>query len=305
MYNTLRTKEKRENMIKSMTGFGRGECVREDRSMTIEMKSVNHRYCDINIRMPRKLIFLENQLKNMIKKELVRGKIDVFINYEDHSDKANSILYNENLAAQYMEVFKSMAENFNINNDVDVSSLSRYPEVLKLEEQDDDEEALKALVIDALKEAISKISHTRLKEGQALVKDLKSKLDEMLGFVQVLKEIAPEVIEDYRLKLDQRIGELMDKTLIDKDRLAQEVAVFADKSCVDEEIVRLESHIIQMKEALDEKEAVGRKLDFIAQEMNREANTILSKANNLDVSNQGIELKTLIEKVREQIQNIE
>ncbi len=292
-------------MIKSMTGFGRGECVRQDRSMTIEMKSVNHRYCDINIRMPRKLIFLENQLKNMIKKELVRGKIDVFINYEDHSDKANSILYNESLAAQYMEVFKSMAENFEIDNDVQVSSLSRYPEVLKLEEQDDDEEALKALVIDALKEAIDKISDTRLKEGQALVKDLKSKLDEMLTFVQVLKDIAPAVIEDYRLKLDQRIGELMDKALIDKDRLAQEVAVFADKSCVDEEIVRLESHILQMKEALDEKEAVGRKLDFIAQEMNREANTILSKANNLDVSNQGIELKTLIEKVREQIQNIE
>lgn len=292
-------------MIRSMTGFGRGECVRNDRSMTIEMKSVNHRYCDINIRMPRKLIFLENHLKGMIKKELTRGKIDVFITYEDHSEKANSILYNEGLAGQYVEVFKSMAETFGLDNDVQVASLSRYPEVLKLEEQDDDEEALKELVLDALKEAIVKISETRTKEGEALKTDLKQKLDEMLGFVQILKDIAPDVIDDYRMKLDQRIAELMDKTLVDKDRLALEVAVFADKSCVDEEIVRLESHIIQMKEALDQSVAVGRKLDFIAQEMNREANTILSKANNLNVSNQGIELKTLIEKVREQIQNIE
>jgi len=255
--------------------------------------------------MPRKLIFLENQLKNMIKKELTRGKIDVFITFEDHSEKSSSILYNENLASQYVNLFKSMADTFGLENDVQVASLSRYPEVLKLEEQDDDEEALKELVLDAIKEAIVKISETRTKEGQALKTDLKQKLDEMLGFVQILKDIAPDVINEYRIKLDQRIEEIMDKTLVDNDRLALEVAVFADKSCVDEEIVRLESHIVQMKEALDQSVAVGRKLDFIAQEMNREANTILSKANNLNVSNQGIELKTLIEKVREQIQNIE
>ncbi len=292
-------------MIRSMTGFGRGDCVINDRSMTIEIKSVNHRYCDINIRMPRKLFFLENKLKGMIKKELIRGKIDVFINYQDSSEKSNSIVYNENLAAQYIEQFKNMANTFEISNDIKVSSLSRYPEVLKLEEQDDDEDALQKLVINTIKEAIINISDTRYKEGQALKVDLKNKLDEMLTYANILKEISPAVIEEYRVKLDQRIGEIMDKALVDKDRLALEVAVFADKSCVDEEIVRLESHIIQMKDTLDSNDAVGRKLDFIAQEMNREANTILSKANNLDVSNQGIELKTLIEKVREQIQNIE
>ena len=292
-------------MIRSMTGFGRGDCVINDRSMTIEIKSVNHRYCDINIRMPRKLFFLENKLKGMIKKELIRGKIDVFINYQDSSEKSNSIVYNENLAAQYIEQFKNMANTFEISNDIKVSSLSRYPEVLKLEEQDDDEDALQKLVINTIKEAIINISDTRYKEGQALKVDLKNKLDEMLTYATILKEISPAVIEEYRVKLDQRIGEIMDKALVDKDRLALEVAVFADKSCVDEEIVRLESHIIQMKDTLDSNDAVGRKLDFIAQEMNREANTILSKANNLDVSNQGIELKTLIEKVREQIQNIE
>lgn len=293
-------------MIKSMTGFGRGECNIDNRSMTIEMKSVNHRYCDINIRMPRKLIYLENTLKGMIKNELTRGKIDVFVTYQDNSEKSSSIVYNESLATQYMGYFNKMADEFNIENDVYVSSLSRYPEVLKLEDQDDDdEEILQELVMTALKEAISKISETRFTEGQLLKVDLKAKLNEMLVYVDKLKEISPAVIEDYRVKLETRIAEMMDQTLLDKDRLALEVAVFADKSCVDEEIVRLESHITHMRDTLDSKEAVGRKLDFISQEMNREANTVLSKANNINVANQGIDLKTLIEKVREQIQNIE
>lgn len=293
-------------MIISMTGFGRGEAEQNDRSMTIEMKSVNHRYCDINIRLPRKLMFLENKLKNMIKEELIRGKIDVFINYDDRSDKTSSIVYNESLATQYMELFGKMSESFGLNNDVLVSGLSRYPEVVKLEDQDeDDEELLRELVTSALMQAITKIKEARTKEGQLLKVDLVQKLDEMSKQVEFLVDIAPKVIEDYRVKLTERISELMDDTLVDKDRLALEVAVFADKSCVDEEIVRLQSHITHMKETLDSTGAVGRKLDFIAQEMNREANTVLSKANNIGVANQGIELKTLIEKVREQIQNIE
>lgn len=292
-------------MIKSMTGFGRGEAISNNRHVTIEMKSVNHRYCDINIRMPRKLIFLENTLKNLIKEKLERGKIDVFINYENVDENTSNILYNEALAAEYMNYFQKMASNFGIMNDINVSSLSRYPEVLKLEEQEDDEELLQQLVMEALGKTIDDIAETRLKEGQMLKIDIKNKLDEMLGYVKVLKDIAPAVIEDYRNKLSTRIGEIMDQTLVDKDRLALEVVVFADRSCVDEEIVRLESHIKHMKDTLDAKDSVGRKLDFLAQEMNREANTILSKANNINVSNQGIDLKTLIEKIREQIQNIE
>jgi uncharacterized protein (TIGR00255 family) len=285
--------------------FGRGECNMDNRSMTIEMKSVNHRYCDINIRMPRKLIYLENKLKGMIKKNLTRGKIDVFITYQDNSEKSSGIVYNESLAEQYMEYFDKIAGQFDIKNDVKVSSLSRYPEVLRLEEKDDNEEGLEEIVLIAMEEAISKISETRFTEGQLLKVDLKQKLNEMLIYVEELKEISPAVIEDYRVKLETRIGEMMDQTLLDKDRLALEVAVFADKSCVDEEIVRLESHITHMRDTLDSNEAVGRKLDFISQEMNREANTVLSKANNINVANQGIDLKTLIEKVREQIQNIE
>lgn len=293
-------------MITSMTGFGRGEVEQSDRSMTIEMKSVNHRYCDINIRLPRKIMFLENSLKTMIKEELGRGKIDVFITYEDRSDKTSSIVYNESLATQYMDLFKKMSETFEMNNDVQVSGLSRYPEVLKLEDQDeDDEELLKDMVTKALTLALAKMKETRVKEGQMLKDDLMMKLKDMSGQVDELVSIAPQVIEDYRIKLHERISELLDDTLVDKDRLALEVVVFADKSCVDEEIVRLQSHITHMMETLESDGAVGRKLDFIAQEMNREANTVLSKANNISVSNQGIELKTLIEKVREQIQNIE
>lgn len=292
-------------MIKSMTGFGRGEALSNNRHVTIEMKSVNHRYCDINIRMPRKLIFLENTIKNLIKEKLERGKIDVFINYENVDENTSNILYNESLAAEYMDYFHKMASTFGIMNDINVSGLSRYPDVLKLEEQEDDEELLQQLVFEALAKTITDIADTRLKEGQMLKTDIKSKLDEMLGYVTVLKEIAPDVIEDYRNKLTVRIGEIMDQTLVDKDRLAMEVVVFADRSCVDEEIVRLESHIKHMKDTLDAKDSVGRKLDFLAQEMNREANTILSKANNISVANQGIDLKTLIEKIREQIQNIE
>jgi len=293
-------------MIKSMTGFGRSECVIDNRSMTIEMKSVNHRYCDINIRMPRKLIFLENRLKSMIKEELTRGKIDVFVTYQDNSDRANGIVYNESLAEQYMDYFGKIAEKFEISNDIQVSGLTKYPKVLKLEEQeDDDDDVLQSLLLSAMEDAIKDIASTRLTEGQLLKVDLKAKLNEMLSYVDILKEITPAVIDDYRQKLEVRIGELMDQTLVDKDRLALEVAVFADKSCIDEEIVRLESHITHMRDTLDSNEAVGRKLDFISQEMNREANTVLSKANNISIANQGIELKTLIEKVREQIQNIE
>jgi uncharacterized protein (TIGR00255 family) len=293
-------------MIRSMTGFGRGEAVRNNRTITIEMKSVNHRYCDINIRMPKVLFHIENKLKNIIKQEISRGKIDVFINYEDRSDKANSIVYNSNLTQQYMERFQEISQEFHIENDIKVSHLTRYPEVLVLEDQEqDDEEILESLAEESLRMALMNVKETRSKEGQMLKTDLKTKLEDMLGYVDELKAITPKVIDEYRIKLTERISELTDQALVDPERIAMEVALYADKSCIDEEIVRLESHIVHMRDTLDADEAIGRKLDFISQEMNREANTVLSKANNIEVSNQGIELKTLIEKVREQIQNIE
>ena len=292
-------------MIKSMTGFGRGECTIDNKVITIEMKSVNHRYCDINIRMPRKLIFLENDLKNRIKNFMSRGKIDVFLTYEDHSEKSQSLVFNESIAGEYLNYFGKMSEKFGIENDVKVSALSRYPEVLKLEEQEDDESVYKELTFNSLDQAINRMMTARIHEGEHLYTDLNAKLDEMIDFVEHIKEISPHVIQEYKNKLEARIEELTDKALLDESRMAMEVAMFADKSCIDEEIVRLESHIKQMKTLLDMDDPTGRKLDFVAQEMNREANTVLSKANNVNVSNEGINLKTLIEKIREQIQNIE
>lgn len=292
-------------MINSMTGFGRGEFSKNNRCVTVEMKSVNHRYCEINIRMPRNFIFLENDLKNRIKNDLQRGKIDVFINYEDRNVNTANLKYNEELAAQYLAYVKQMSEHFSLSMNLDAFHLSRYPEVLSIEAHEEDEDFISELIQTALEEALKDLQSARLTEGQLLKADLYDKLDELLGYVEHLKIYTPMVIEDYRQKLTIRVSELLGQAVIDEQRIAQEVAIFADKSCIDEEIVRLESHVKHMREILDSKDAVGRKLDFIAQEMNREANTVLSKANNLNISNQGIDVKTVIEKIREQIQNIE
>ncbi|MBN2220729.1 MAG: YicC family protein [Vallitaleaceae bacterium] len=292
-------------MINSMTGFGRGEFTQKNRSVTVEMKSVNHRYCEINIRMPRNFVFLENDLKNKIKNELQRGKIDVFINYEDRNVNTANLKYNEELAAQYLNYVKQISERFSLSMNLDAFHLSRYPEVLSIEAGEEDEEFISELIQTALDEALKDLQAARFKEGQLLKADLSDKLDELLSYVENLKVFTPMVIDDYRQKLTLRVSELLGQPVVDEQRIALEVAVFADKSCIDEEIVRLESHVKHMKDILDTKEAVGRKLDFIAQEMNREANTVLSKANNLGIANQGIDLKTVIEKIREQIQNIE
>lgn len=292
-------------MISSMTGFGRGEFIKNDRKLTVEMKSVNHRYCDVNVRLPRKLNFLENDTKNYVKKKLSRGKVDLFIGYEDNSEKQESIRFNESLAKEYMTYFQKIAETFDVTNDIAVSHLTRYPDVLVLEEQSDDEDLLWELMKGALDLSLEKMLATRIKEGELLKTDLLMKLDLMTASLDEIDKKAPEVVTAYKEKLEARIDELMGNASVDEERLAVEVAIFADKSCIDEEIVRLRSHITHMTDTLNIDQPIGRKLDFLAQEMNREANTILSKANSILVSNHGLELKTEIEKIREQIQNIE
>ena len=292
-------------MIYSMTGFGRGEFTENDRKMIVEMKSVNHRYCDVNVRLPRKLNFLENDIKAFVKKKLSRGKVDLFINYEDNSEKQESIRFNESLAREYMSYFKKMAETFDIRNDVAVSHISRYPDVLVIEEQGDDEDLLWSLMAGALDLAVQKMINTRMTEGELLKKDIFGKLDIMTNALVEIDKQSPQVVADYKLKLENRIAELMDNVAVDAERLSVEVAIFADKCCIDEEIVRLRSHIEHMTNTLALSQPIGRKLDFLAQEMNREANTILSKANSILISNHALELKTEIEKIREQIQNIE
>ena len=293
-------------MIKSMTGFGRCEVQDESRKFTVEMKSVNHRYLDANIRMPKKLNFFETAIRSLLKQSVQRGKVDIFITYEDLSEQQVSLKYNEVLAAEYLSYFEKMQEKFSLENDIRVSTLSRYPEVLTMEEQAVDEEELWKGLKKALDGAIRQFVETRTSEGEHLREDLIEKLDNMLKLVGCIEERSPQSIAEYRDKLETKVKELLADTQIEDSRIAAEVVIFVDKICTDEEVVRLKSHIVHMKETLvSDDSGIGRKLDFIAQEMNREANTILSKANDLEISNIGIELKTEIEKVREQIQNIE
>lgn len=292
-------------MIKSMTGFGRCEISEAERKFTVELKGVNHRYLDVNIRMPKKLNFFEASIRNLLKKYAQRGKVDIFITYEDFSENQVSLKYNETLAGEYLKYFKQMEEKFSLENDIRISTLSRYPEVFTMEEQMQDEEEIWNVLEKALEGAFSQFVSTRITEGEALKKDLLAKLDDMLVLVDKVEKRSPEIVAEYREKLEIKVKELLADTQIEESRIASEVVIFADKICTDEETVRLRSHIAHMKDTLEEAEGIGRKLDFIAQEMNREANTILSKANDLEVANYAIDLKTGIEKVREQIQNIE
>lgn len=292
-------------MIKSMTGFGRCEVQEGDRKITVEMKAVNHRYLDVTIKMPKKLNFFEAAIRSELKNYIQRGKVDVFITYEDFTESNVCVKYNKELAAEYMAYLNKMAEDFSLDNDIRVSSLARFPEILTMEEQTIDEEELWQLLDKAVKGAAESFVETRIREGEHLRDDLIGKLSGMLENVDFITERSPQIVEEYRQKLNEKVRELIEDTKVDENRLLMEVTIFADKVCVDEELVRLRSHIETTKDTLIMGGSIGRKLDFIAQEMNREANTILSKSSDLEISNHAIELKTEIEKVREQIQNIE
>ena len=292
-------------MIKSMTGFGRCEVQKDSRKFTVELKSVNHRYLDVNIRMPKKLNFFETAIRNLLKSYANRGKVDIFINYEDLSQAQVAVKYNAVLAGEYLKYLKQMEEEFGLENDIRVSTLSRYPEVFTMEEQSEDEEELWNGLKEALVGAFGQFVQTRQTEGENLKRDILAKLDRLSELTAYIEERSPQIVSEYRAKLEEKMKELLADTQIEESRIAAEVILFADKICTDEEVVRLKSHISHMRNTLDEKDEIGRKLDFIAQEMNREANTILSKANDIEVSDYAISLKTEIEKIREQIQNIE
>ena len=292
-------------MIKSMTGFGRCEVAEHDRKFTVELKSVNHRYLDINIKMPKKLGFFESAIRSLLKEYMQRGKVDVFISYEDDTEENFALKYNKEIAAAYLTYLNQMADAFGLENDIRVSTLSRYPEVFTMEEQSVDEKELWTILEKALRGACVQFVDSRIAEGERLAADLIDKLNTMLGYVDFIEERSPIIIAEYRKRLEEKVLELFADRQIDENRIVTEVTIFADKICVDEEMVRLRSHVESTKSTLAEGGSIGRKLDFIAQEMNREANTILSKTTDLEVSDVGINLKTDIEKVREQIQNIE
>ena len=295
-------------MVCSMTGFGRAEVTEGERKYTVELKSVNNRYLDLGIKMPKKFNAFEAQIRSELKSYMKRGKVDVFISYEDFSESEAKVRYNKAVASEYFDYLKEMSQDFGIDNDVRTSVLSRFPEVLTMEEVELDEEEVWNGLSKALNQAGKQFLESRIREGEFLSKDLTEKLDGMLENVEYISERSPEIISDYKMKLREKIQDLLEDKQVDENRLAMEVTIYADKICVDEEITRLRSHIKATKETLatgDDKDGIGRKLDFLAQEMNREANTILSKSTDLKISDRGIALKTDIEKVREQIQNIE
>jgi len=292
-------------MVTSMTGFGRAEQITPERKISVELKSVNHRYLDLNIRMPRRLNPFEGQIRALAKSYMERGKVDIFITFEDYTLAGKALKYNSELAKEYMNYFGIISDAFHISNDITVSRLARFPEVLSMEDESMDEEEMWELLKGTLEEAFRKFADSRRTEGNHLREDLLGKLENLDALVRKIEERSPEILNLYREKLEAKVQELLAETQIDESRIAAEVVIYADKICNDEETVRLRSHISNMKNILNKGGGIGRKLDFIAQEMNREANTILSKSGDLLTSDTGIELKTETEKIREQIQNIE
>jgi len=293
-------------MANSMTGFG--QCTKEETigRLTIEIKSVNQRFLDISVRMPRELSFLEMRLRDTIKKRIVRGKVDVFVIFEGNNDENISLKYNPNIARSYLEGAKEMEEAFGIKNDMTTAALSALPYVFEKVTNQSDEDELTKLFDETLLCALDSFEDARRSEGERLVKDLLQKTDELLSYVSGIEKREPEIIASYKEKIKQKLSDFSDITEgIDSSRLALEVTMYADKICVDEEIVRLKSHVKETRSVLQNQGEVGRRLDFLSQEMNREANTILSKSVDVMTDSIGVSMKTVIEKIREQIQNLE
>ena len=291
--------------VYSMTGFGRAEVHDEKKKLAVEIKSVNHRYLEFTIRSPKKFSVLESNIRNTLKNYAQRGKLDVYITYEDYSDSEVNVHFNAQLAREYMAYADRIEKEFGISNDLTASKLLSFPDVVETTEEQTDEDALWKELEPVLTEAAENFMQSRNTEGENLRRDLLLKLDHMEKNVDQIIRREPEIMEDHRSRLEEKTKELLGDAQVDESRIAAEVVIFADKICTDEETVRLKSHIQSMKDTLAKGFNIGRKLDFLAQEMNREANTILSKANDLEISGLGVDLKTEIEKIREQVQNVE
>ena len=292
-------------MIRSMTGFGRGSSEKDGKSFTIEIKSVNHRYFETNIRMPRVLIVFEDKIRKIIGEKVKRGKLDVFVTQCNYDKEDVEAYLNEKLARSYMNCFQTLKDKYDLEDDISVVQIARLPEVVTLKQKEEDVSGAFVQIELSLKEALDALLFMREREGKKLLEDVIIKCDLINGLICKIKERAPFVVSEYKSKLTQRLNALHKEVEFDENRVAMEIAIFADKAGIDEEIVRLNSHIVQMKETLIIDEPIGRKLDFIIQEMNRETNTIASKANDLEILNTVINMKSEIEKIREQIQNIE
>lgn len=293
-------------MVKSMTSFGRSSSEEgQKRIFTVEMKSVNNRYLDINIRMPKALISLEEEVRKMISSSLSRGKVDVFINLKNYSQNEGTPKVDLKLAEDYLNCLKQIEENFGVKNDVSVMQLARFPEVITMVQEEEKIEEIFEELKPLISKSIEMMISMRITEGEKLKDDILDKITIIESLVKEIEKVADTVPKAYKIKLEERLSELLSGADVDQNRLATEVCIFADKATVDEEITRLGSHISQIRKTLSLDEPIGRKLDFIIQEMNRETNTIGSKSSDIHMTNLVIDIKNIIEKIREQVQNIE
>ncbi len=294
--------------MKSMTGFGRGECEKLGRQFTVEIKTVNHRYLEPNIRMPHQFQALEASIRAIMKERIARGKADVSIRYTNHSDDQGTVWVNETKLSEYVSALRKAAENVGLTDDLALSKVLNLPGVVESEMAEEDLEEIKVILTEALDLAIDDLDAMRLREGETLKLDFKSKLDELEEHVVEIEKIAPRVVEGYKTRLYERMDQYLDKAKtqqLDEGRLETEVTLFADRCCIDEELTRLHSHIKQYRQLIEKKEPIGRQLDFLTQELNRESNTIASKSNDLEITRHALAMKNIVEKIREQIQNIE
>lgn len=291
-------------MIKSMTGFGRGKYENGERTYTVEIKSVNHKYSDINVRLPRFLNSVEDKIRKRVAEVISRGKIDIFVTFENYSSQGTTIRINKELAKEYIKELKSLADEADLRFDLNVIDVSKFPEILKLEDEDNEELIGQELMI-ALDDALEKFVAMRELEGQKLVEDIERRIYLIQDKVNEITKFSSTLVEEYMTKLQTRVNELLAPGTVDEARLMQEIVIFSDKSSIEEELTRLKSHISQFLELIKQSSPIGKKIDFLIQEINREVNTIGSKANSLDITNKVIEIKTEVENIREQIQNIE
>lgn len=292
-------------MIKSMTGYGKSEQTIDSLNVTVEIKSVNHRYFEFSARVPREYGFLEEKLKKYCNSLITRGKVECYVSVEDLEEREMEVNVNETLAAGYVKALKELSERFGLKDDISAVTLSRYPDVITLHKASEDEERIWNAVKTIAETAVSKFIEMRETEGSKLRGDILSRADYIIECVEFIEGRSPETVREYNEKLKQRMKELLGDAAVDEQRLLNEAAIYADKIAVDEETVRLRSHISQLREFMNSSEAIGRKLDFLVQEINREANTIGSKAQDVDIAKKVIAIKAEVEKIREQVQNIE
>ncbi|MGI6623428.1 MAG: YicC family protein [Clostridiaceae bacterium] len=291
-------------MLRSMTGFGYCEYTENEITFTVEIKTVNHRYTDIFLRMPKQLSVYEEKVRSLINSRIQRGKIDIYINYDNKSPQVQEVLLDEKLAKAYFDVLKKLTEELDLRDDISATSLARFPDILKVEKQENDE-STGVILEKAVNLAIDELIKMRTREGEKLKDSFMCNLSTIEAYTEKIRGKAPLVVKEYKEKLENRLSELIDLSRLDPARIAAEVALFADKCSIDEELVRLNSHVMQMRDMIENGSPVGKKADFLIQEMNREINTIGSKASDLEITRNVVELKSEVEKLREQIQNIE